>query len=117
MRRAPSQRQSTSKINRYSYNSSWNYDGLIRLFHFTKNKDLVKVVETVLWCCNIKELSPEVLNIIKELPEKKLEKCSLGLKLLSNTLKTKIDEIELHYNYAPGAEGFQEAKKDFYNKI
>lgn len=59
----------------------------------------------------------EFLNRLISFEIKPDDNLSLGLKLLLNALKQKIDLLELHFKYAPEGLGFIEAKEDFLTNI
>ena len=59
----------------------------------------------------------EFLNRLISFEFKPDDNLSLGLKLLLNALKQKIDLLELHFKYAPEGLGFKEAKEDFLTNI
>lgn len=42
---------------------------------------------------------------------------SNNIKIIQSLYKTKIDTIELHFKYQPGADGMAEAKQDFLNQL
>lgn len=66
---------------------------------------------------NNEHISNELLELIYNTPIFDSDDTPNYLKLLRSTYRTKIDQIELHFKYQPGAEGMWEAKKNFIKRI
>ena len=60
-----------------------------------------------------KEIPIQMLEIISDLDLSKMKNVPLYLKLLVKTIKSKIDLLQVHYNYIFNGDGFSEAKNEY----
>ena len=61
--------------------------------------------------------TPKIIDFIEKAGEHFNEKCHPFLKSYYKLLKSKVDIMELHFNYSEQGKGFEDAKKDFYEQI
>ena len=101
------------------FESKKDYVGLVCLLKNEPNcqKELIiKYLELFLQDSHLHQNHTEILDIIANLDFTN-HKISNGLSLLSQTLKSKIDLLDLHFKYAPDADGYKEAKEEFYSLL
>jgi len=105
---------SKNSLSKYYYKHKM-YEQLVYLYSSNNQEDKVQLFNALdLYLSQITQdvIHNKVIKIICELDLTGI-KCSLGLRLLHNTLKEKIDTIDLHYNYSPDSKGCEQAKEDF----
>jgi len=99
------------------YKNNKMYEQLVYMYFDLNESNKMKLIQSLdLYISQIsKDISKRIIEIISELDLTDIE-CSIGVRLVYNILKQKIDIIDLHYNYSPGEKGCKEAKDDFISR-
>ena len=63
------------------------------------------------------DITPEIIDHLTSVKDEHLQMLPKLAQTLIKTVKEKLDTLELHFKYAPGAAGYEECKTDFYNQI
>lgn len=99
------------------YRNNDKYIEILKLYIDVYKKDIINRYEVIdlfnaiATMNNIDDV--EFLHLISSFQFEPEDKLCIALKLLINTLKQKIDLLDLHFKYSPDGLGFDEAKADF----
>ena len=92
------------------------YDILAKYYYEKQSyKKLEKVINIMIQ--ESQPLTEPIIECILECGDKFSNNVHPVIKLLYNTLKLKIDLMELHFNYSDKGKGFEEAKTDFIKQL
>ena len=100
------------------YAINFNSEYSEALPYFYKYLPIKKWVEAVnlIYFRNL-DITPELIDHLTNVKDEHLEMLPKFVQWAVKTVKEKIDILEVHFKYAPGAEGYEECKNDFYNSI
>ena len=103
-----------SKLLKY-YTKNNDYENIIILCHkCSKPEELIKYLEKYLNTNTSKIIPSKIYVIIESLDLEIIKNQQLFIQIIVNLLKTKMDDLKLHYEFKPDTQGFEDAKQDFY---
>lgn len=97
----------------------WNV--IQRIKYYYQCKDFKKIESNLMEFLN-SSIEPdrekdfqEIYKMIEQIDETKIK--TVGMKMIKQLLHKQLDLLDLHFKYAPNADGYQEAKEHFYVTI
>lgn len=96
------------------YYDNYKHIEILKLYIAFYKNDRSKIINKFNKTSQLLEIDEvEFITLISSFQFEPEDKLCIALKLLINTLKQKIDLMDLHFKYSPDGVGFNEAKSDF----